>query len=85
MTTIEIEYCVPCGLLARAEEVEHALLSRLGQRLGGVLMRPGAGGVFTVSVDGEPVFEKGRDSYDLEEIVARAERRVDDVAQAITD
>lgn len=27
MSTIEIEYSVPCGLLARAEEVEHALLA----------------------------------------------------------
>lgn len=30
MTTVEIEYCVPCGFLDRAEEVQHELLSTFG-------------------------------------------------------
>ncbi len=77
MSEIEIEYCVPCGLLPRAEEVGHALLSRLGRRIDALRMKPGEGGVFRVSVGDEPIFDKRRDGYDVAEIVRRAEQRVD--------
>jgi selenoprotein W-related protein len=75
MTQIQIEYCVACGFLGRAEEVQHALLTGLGQRAGGVLMKPGRGGVFQVSVDGELIFDKSRDGFDVAEIVRRAAAR----------
>jgi selenoprotein W-related protein len=76
MSEIEIEYCVPCGLLPRAEEVEHALLSRLGRRIDALRMKPGHGGVFRVSVGEDAIFDKSRDGYDVDEIVRRAEERV---------
>jgi selenoprotein W-related protein len=75
MTEIQIEYCVACGFLGRAEEVQHALLTELGQRVGGVRMKPGRGGVFQVSVNGELIFDKNRDGFDIAEIVRRAARR----------
>lgn len=84
MSQIEIEYCVPCGLLGRAEEVQHALLSRLGQRVRELRMKPGHGGVFRVSVDGESIFDKGRDGYDVMEIVGRAEGRIGTAADGIS-
>jgi selenoprotein W-related protein len=75
MTEIQIEYCVACGFLGRAEEVQHALLTELGQRAGGVLMKPGRGGVFQVTVNGELIFDKSRDGFDAAEIVRRAAAR----------
>lgn len=72
---IEIEYCVPCGLLGAAEEVGHAVLSRFGERIGGVRMTPGHGGVFRVSVDGTLVFDKSHDGFDIATIVERVSER----------
>jgi len=71
MPEVEIEYCVPCGFLERAEKVQHALLSTFGGRLDSVALVTGDHGVFTVSVDGETVFDKAEDSYDVDGIVRR--------------
>lgn len=71
MTTVEIEYCVPCGFLERAERVQHAVLSQFGTELSAVTLRTGDHGVFTVSVDGEPVYDKADDAFDVDEITRR--------------
>lgn len=72
MAEVEIEYCVPCGLLEPALETERALLEALGQELEGVRLRTGHGGVFRVSLDGEVLFDKADgDAYDSEKIVTR--------------
>ncbi|WP_257300173.1 SelT/SelW/SelH family protein [Haloarchaeobius sp. FL176] len=68
MTDIEIEYCVPCGFLNRAEDVQHVLLSSFGDQLDSVTLRTGDHGIFTVSVDGQTVFDKNEDEYDVDEI-----------------
>ncbi|WP_435349026.1 SelT/SelW/SelH family protein [Haloarchaeobius sp. HRN-SO-5] len=73
MTEVEIEYCVPCGFLNRAEDVQHALLSNFGQELDAVTLKTGAHGVFTVAVDDETVFDKADDEFDVDDI-ARAVR-----------
>lgn len=52
MTSVEIEYCVPCGFLERAEDVQHALLTSFGERLDRVALVTGDHGVFEVRVDG---------------------------------
>lgn len=59
MTTVEIEYCVPCGLLEPAVETQARLLNEFGRDLDGVTLTPGHGGVFVVTADGETVWEKG--------------------------
>lgn len=69
MTTVEIEYCVPCGFLSRAEDVQRALLTTFGERLEAVTLRTGADGVFVVRVDETVVFDKSEDEYDVDEIV----------------
>ena len=74
---IEIEYCVPCGLLPAAEETAHAVLERAGQRISGLRLVPSQGGVFKVRAGGEPIFDKARDGYDVDEIVRRVGRRLD--------
>ncbi|WP_137289914.1 SelT/SelW/SelH family protein [Natronorubrum halophilum] len=76
MARVEIEYCVPCGFLERAEDLQHALLSTFGEQLEGVTLVTGANGVFAVRVDDEVVFEKSEESYDVDEIVRRVRDRV---------
>jgi selenoprotein W-related protein len=72
---VEIEYCVPCGFLDRAVDVQRALLERFGERLDRVALVTGDRGVFEVRVDGETVFEKG-DEYDVEGITDAVGERV---------
>ncbi|WP_160133227.1 SelT/SelW/SelH family protein [Halococcus salsus] len=69
MTDVEIEYCVPCGFLDRAEAIQHALLTSFGDRLDSVALVTGDHGVLEVRVDGEVVFEKAEDEYDVDGIV----------------
>ncbi|AFK19106.1 SelT/SelW/SelH family protein [Haloferax mediterranei ATCC 33500] len=58
MTSVEIEYCVPCGLLDTAVETQTRLLDEFGQKLDGVTLSPGHGGVFIVTADGETIWDK---------------------------
>jgi len=71
MTAIEIEYCVPCGFLDRAVEIQRALLEQFGDRLGRVALVTGDHGVLTVAVDDEIVWDKSSDDYDVDEITRR--------------
>jgi selenoprotein W-related protein len=74
MSELEIEYCVPCGLLSAAEETEHALLSAFGERVEVLKLKPGHGGVFKVRLDGDVIFDKTHHGYDVEAIVDRVKR-----------
>ena len=76
MTRVEIEYCVPCGLLERAEDVQHALLSEHGQRLDAVALKTGDDGVFEVRVDGKDVYDKDADEFDVDVISERVGARL---------
>ena len=76
MTAVEIEYCVPCGYLNRAEDVQHVILSNFGEQLDAVTLRTGDHGVFTVSVDDETVFDKSQDEYDVDEIARLVRTRL---------
>jgi selenoprotein W-related protein len=70
MPSVEIQYCVPCGHLDRAIDTQRHLLEEFGQGLEGVRLKTGEGGVFTVDVDGERVFDKKQGSYDLDSITS---------------
>lgn len=76
MTTVEIEYCVPCGFLSRAEDVQHALLTTFGEELDAVTLTTGDHGVFVVRVDDDPVFDKQDDAYDVDGIVRNVRERL---------
>ena len=69
MTEVEIEYCVPCGMLDRAVDLQTALLAEYGQRLEAVALVTGDDGVFEVRADGVVVFDKSDDGYDVDAIV----------------
>lgn len=72
MTTVEIEYCVPCGFLERAEAVQHALLSTFGEEIDELTLVTGDHGIFEVRVDSDVIFEKSEDEYDVDGIVRDA-------------
>jgi len=76
MSTIEIEYCVPCGFLNRAEEIQHALLEQFGDRLDRVALVTGDHGVLTVAVDGDVVWDKAEDEYDVDGITRRVREEI---------
>lgn len=69
MPNVEIEYCVPCGHLPRAQDLQQDLLEQYGQKLDTVALRTGDGGVFKVRVDDELIFDKAEDEYDPDGIV----------------
>lgn len=73
MTAVEIEYCVPCGLLDSAIKTQTRLLSEFGQDLDGVTLTPGHGGVFIVTADGETIWNKDVHGADLDlELIVEA-------------
>ncbi|WP_254544310.1 SelT/SelW/SelH family protein [Halomarina pelagica] len=73
MTSVEIEYCVPCGLLDPAVQTQTRLLDEFGQDLDGVTLVPGHGGVFVVRADSETIWDKDVHGADLDlELVAEA-------------
>ena len=77
MTNVTIEYCVSCGFLDRAETIQHALLTSLGEDLDAVTLETGDKGVFRVHVDGETIYDKDADGdYDTDELVTTVRSRV---------
>lgn len=80
MTTVEIEYCVPCGHLNQAQGVQEALLTEFGQDVDRVALVTGHSGVFLVRVDGETVFDKKEDTFDVDGIVDEVRPRVEATA-----
>jgi selenoprotein W-related protein len=75
VTTVEIEYCVPCGHLDRAMDLQRALLTALGDRLDRVALVTGDGGVFRVHVDGERIFDVHEEDLDVDAVVREVRDR----------
>jgi selenoprotein W-related protein len=74
---VEIEYCVPCGFLDRASDLQYLLLRTFGERLDTVSLRTGDDGVFRVSVREETVYDKFEDGpYDPDEVVREVRTRL---------
>ncbi|MFC3957868.1 SelT/SelW/SelH family protein [Halovivax cerinus] len=76
MTTVDITYCVPCGHLDRAQDLQHQILSTYGQELDAVSLVTGDSGVFTVHADGDLLFDTAEDEYDPDAIVAQVRDRL---------
>lgn len=78
MVEVDIEYCVPCGLIDPAVQTQRELLEAFGRDLDGVRLTTGHGGVFRVSVDDELVFDKDEhgNEIDLDAIRAAVDERV---------
>ena len=69
MTRVEVEYCVPCGMLNRAQDVSEALLTQFGEELDEVSLVTGDDGVFVVRAGNDVVFDKEADEFDVDAIV----------------
>jgi selenoprotein W-related protein len=69
MTEVEIEYCVPCGFRERALDVQEAILTSLETDLDAVRLVMGDHGIFQVRADGEVVYDKAEDGFDVDGIV----------------
>jgi len=78
MSTVEIEYCVPCGFRERAVNVQQAILSGLEQELDSVRLVMGDHGVFRISVDDETIYDKAEasDEFDVDAIVREVRSHV---------
>ena len=76
MATVEIEYCVPGGFLERAENVQHALLANFGAEIDRVALVTGDHGVLEVRLDGETIFDKADDEYDVDGIAREVRGRL---------
>jgi selenoprotein W-related protein len=78
MSTVEIEYCVPCGFRERALDAQQAILAGLERELDSVRLIMGDHGVFRISVDGETVYDKAQasDEFDVDAIVRGVRSRV---------
>ena len=58
-------------MLNRALDVEEAILRQFGEQVERVALVTGDHGIFVVRVDGEQVFDKETDAFDVDEIVRR--------------
>lgn len=74
MSEVEIEYCVPCGNLPDAMDVQEEILSELGQEVDRVALKTGDGGDFKVRIDGELFYYNHEDDHEF---------RVADVIDAV--
>jgi len=69
MATVELEYCVPCDFRRRALDVENTVLGALEDEIDEFRLVMGDGGIFEVRVDGETVYDKQEEAFDVDEIV----------------
>jgi len=74
-----ITYCRQCNWMLRASWMAQELLSTFSEELGSVTLVPGTGGVFTIEVDGELIWERKRDGGfpDVKTLKGRVRDRVD--------
>lgn len=59
---VEIEYCTQCRWLLRAAWMAQELLTTFESEIGGVLLKPGTGGIFEVRLGGETIFSRKAES-----------------------
>lgn len=58
---VTITYCRQCNWLMRAAWMAQEALTTFAEDLGGVTLVPGTGGVFTITVDGQTVWDRRED------------------------
>lgn len=58
---ITITYCTQCNWLLRSAWMAQELLSTFADELGGVTLVPGVGGIFTITIGGELLWDRKRD------------------------
>ena len=76
---ITITYCRQCNWLLRSGWMAQELLSTFSEELGSVTLVPGTGGIFTIEVDGELIWDRKVDGGfpDVKALKGRVRDRVD--------
>lgn len=72
---VVIQYCVPCGHLPRALDVQKSILEHFGLKVAGVTLQTGTDGIFWIAVNGEQIYEKSEE-YNLETITEKIAQHV---------
>lgn len=77
--SIIITYCRQCNWMLRAGWMAQELLSTFSEELGSVTLVPGTGGIFTIEVDGELIWNRKRDGGfpDVKTLKGRVRDRID--------
>lgn len=76
---ITITYCRQCNWMLRSGWMAQELLSTFSEELGSVTLVPGTGGIFTIEVDGELIWDRKRDGGfpDVKSLKGRVRDRID--------
>ncbi len=74
-TTVEIQYCVPCGHLERAIDVQRAILTHFGQKIDGVKLKTGDRGIFKIRLADQEIYSKPAE-FDLDAVIGAIAERV---------
>jgi selenoprotein W-related protein len=76
---ITITYCRQCNWMLRSGWMAQELLSTFSEELGSVTLVPGTGGIFTIEVNGELIWDRKRDGGfpDVKSLKGRVRDRID--------
>jgi selenoprotein W-related protein len=74
---VTITYCTQCNWLLRASWMASELLQTFPTELGKVSLAPGTGGIFTITADGQAIWDRRTDGGFPE--ITELKRRVRDV------
>lgn len=69
-TTVVIQYCVPCGHLPRALDIQKSILEHFGRKIAGVKLKTGGDGIFTIHQAGEQLYEKSEE-FNLDSLLGK--------------
>ncbi|MTH99610.1 SelT/SelW/SelH family protein [Roseibium sp. RKSG952] len=58
---IIITYCRQCNWLLRSAWMAQEILSTFAEDIGAVSLVPGTGGIFTITCDGQPIWDRKAD------------------------
>ncbi|MBU2487727.1 MAG: SelT/SelW/SelH family protein [Alphaproteobacteria bacterium] len=76
---VTITYCRQCNWMLRAGWMAQELLSTFSEELGSVTLVPGTGGIFTIEVDGELIWDRKAEGGfpDVKALKGRVRDRID--------
>lgn len=72
---VVIQYCVPCGHLPRALDIQKSLLEHFGLKVEGVTLKTGTDGIFTIAVNDEQIYARP-DEFDLDAVTKQISERL---------
>lgn len=76
---ITITYCRQCNWMLRSSWMAQELLSTFSEELGSVTLVPGTGGIFTIEVNGDLIWNRKTDGGfpDVKALKGRVRDRID--------